>query len=346
MLVIASLALGPALAGCGASVDTREASRASSEPAPASVASSGGEQVAVARVEHLETEAARRERRIRELESRLALADAEVRDLRDEAAQREAESYDRPVVRIGDARPAARVAPVEPLEQEAPAEDEGPRPVLRLYGPPEIPQVAYAPLMDPSVAHAMPAAAIPQYMPAAPSVAGLGPLPVVAPPGMRSMVPPIPDRPITVLPAPSAPMMGVAPSPGGALGASRRTADDPSVREYQTALGHVAARRFDEALAGLTTFLRAHPQHPYADNAMYWRGEVLYMRRDYAAAERELAEMVRRFPHGNKVPDALLRLGFCRQRQGDLDGARTYFRRVRAEHPGTVAARLASREDT
>jgi tol-pal system protein YbgF len=343
MLVIASLAVGPALVGCGAST----------APAPSAagpdVAEGSGGEVAVARLEQLETEATRRERRIRELESRLALADAQVRDLRSEAEERETESYERPVVRIGDTeRPAPRVREVEePVEEEAPAEDAGPRPVLRLYGPPELPQVAYAPpVMDPSVAHAMPAAVMPQYVPAPPTVAGLGPLPVVAPPGMRSMVPPIPDRPVTVLPAPPAPMLGAAPGLGGAGASGHRTADDPSVREYQAALAHVAARRFDEALAGLTGFLHAHPQHPYADNAMYWRGEVLYMRRDYAAAERELAEMVRRFPHGNKVPDALLRLGFCRQRQGDLDGARTYFRRVRAEHPGTVAARLASREDT
>ena len=343
MLVIASLAFGPALVGCGAS-----AAPTPSAPDAELARSSGGEE-AVARLEQLETEATRRERRIRELESRLALADAEVRDLRDEAEEREVESHERAVVRIGDTdERSARAREVEePVEEEAPVEDDGPRPVLRLYGPPEMPPLAYAPppVMDPGVARAMPAAVIPQYVPAPPTVAGLGPLPVVAPPGMRSMVPPIPDRPLTVLPAPPAPMLGAAPSLGAGAG-THRTAEDPSVREYQAALAHVAARRFDEALAGLTSFLHAHPQHPYADNAMYWRGEVLYMRRDYAAAERELAEMVRRFPHGNKVPDALLRLGFCRQRQGDLDGARTYFRRVRAEHPGTVAARLASREDT
>ncbi|MFO0712262.1 MAG: tol-pal system protein YbgF [Sandaracinus sp.] len=340
MLVIAALSAAPAIVGCGASAERPST-------ASASTATVGGEAPAdgaLARMEALETEAARRERRIRELESRLALADAEVQELRDEADAREAEEA-RPVIRIGEAPRTTRVAQVE--EEEAPAEepvavDDGPRPVLRLYGPPELPQLPYAPAPVAS-GMAMPAAmpsSMPQYLPSPPMVGGLGPLPVVAPPGVRSMVPPIPDQPLAVLPAPPAPMLAAsAPAP-------RRPADDPAVREYQLALGHVAARRFDEALAGLTGFLRAHPQHPYADNAMYWRGEVLYMRRDYAGAERELAEMVRRFPHGNKVADALLRLGFCRQRQGDLEGARTYFRRVRTEHPGTVAARLASREDT
>ena len=346
MLIVLALASVPA-AGCAST-------SAPVEPVVVVSATTGGE-VASERVGALETEAVRRERRIRELESRLAMAEAEVGELRDEAVQREEEAA-RPVVRIGDTTRASRGAPreepivLEDTERDEVAEDDGPRPVLRLYGPPELP--AYAPMMPPTAvapmptmpaAQAMPASAMPQYLPAPPMVGGLGPLPVVAPPGMRSMVPPIPDRPIAVMPAPPAPMMGASM---GTATAAPRAADDPSVREYQAALNHVAARRFDEALAGLSTFLRLHPSHPYADNAMFWRGEVLYMRRDFAAAERELAEMVRRFPRGNKVPDALLRLGFCRQRQGDLEGARTYFRRVRAEHPGTVAARLASREDT
>jgi tol-pal system protein YbgF len=348
MLVILALTSVPVMrcAGSGQAVST-------AEPAVAAV-TTGGEaaQAPLARVETLETEAVRRERRIRELESRLAMADAQVQELRDEAVAREEEAA-RPVVRIGDARAGTRSERErEPVVIEAPeeeAEDTGPRPVLRLYGPPEMPASAYAPMMPAGAVpmqpmqpmpQAMPAA-MPQYLPAPPMVGGLGPLPVVAPPGMRSMVPPIPDRPLAVLPAPPMATLGAAPAT-----VAPRTTDDPAVREYQAALNHVAARRFDEALAGLGTFLRVHPSHPYADNAMFWRGEVLYMRRDYAAAERELAEMVRRFPRGNKVPDALLRLGFCRQRQGDLEGARTYFRRVRAEHPGTVAARLASREDT
>ncbi|MFN7700281.1 MAG: tol-pal system protein YbgF, partial [Deltaproteobacteria bacterium] len=124
------------------------------------------------------------------------------------------------------------------------------------------------------------------------------------------------------------------------------TLDPSAVPAYDEALALARGGRCGEAVDAFSRFLVRWPEHPHADNAMYWRGEVLYMRRDYAAAERELAEMVRRFPRGNKVPDALLRLGFCRQRQGDLEGARVYFRRVRTDHPGTVAARLASREDT
>lgn len=299
-----------------------------------------------ARVVALETEAERRERRIRELESRLALADAEVRDLRDEVARRtESAEPARPVVRIGESARTERVA--EPIDEVPEPEDDGPRPVLRLYGPP-----SYSPPVGAEAIRAVPAAADffasgahasagfaalqPSLSVASGSAGVLGSLPVVGPPGSRSSVPAIPDRP--VLPPASA-----SSAPTAAVGPS---AEALAVREYQLALGHVAARRFDEALSALAAFLARHPQHPYADNAMYWRGEILYARRDYASAERELLEMLRRFPRGNKVPDALFRLGLCRQRQGDIDGARAIFRRLRAEHPGSVAARLASREET
>ncbi len=330
-LLVACALAGAPLVGCGASTTT---------PAPQPLATAGGEVAddPAVRVEVLETAAVRRDRRIRELESRLALADAEVRDLRHEVAQAEDRDASLAVVRIGDAHRVAAVAPEEDVEPAEPPQEEvdtGPRPVLRLYGEPSY-ELGSAPIasVDPGIARPMQAPAAytgGAYLPAPPPGA-LGRLPVAAIGGSTG-VPPIPVRPLTVMPQ--------APAPG-----PRRAADDSVVREYQAALGHVAGRRFDEALGALDAFLRAHPQHPYADNAMYWRGEVLYARRDYDAAERELAEMVRRFPQGNKVPDALLRLGFCRQRQGDVEGARTYFRRVRAEHPGTVAARLASREDT
>lgn len=366
MLVAGALALA---GGSGCASTTAPATAAAPSVTPDGTA--GGEaDTSLARVEALETEAERRERRIRELESRLALADAEVRDLRDEAHDREdAAAAPRTVVRIGGpARPSTPEPETETETEivEAEPEDTGPRPVLRLYGPPELPALPYAPApMTATGATAMPAGMssygapapmMPAPMMPAPMGVGsthpgamvpstpmsvLGSLPVVAPPGVRSAVPPIPERPLGMLPPPPSGTLAI-----GAGAAPRRPAEEPAVREYQAALGHVAARRFDEALAGLGAFLSSHPQHPYADNAMYWRGEVLYMRRDFAAAERELADMVRRFPQGNKVPDALLRLGFCRQRQGDLEGARSYFRRVRTEHPGTVAARLASREDT
>ena len=51
--------------------------------------------------------------------------------------------------------------------------------------------------------------------------------------------------------------------------------------------GSVEIPRFDEALTSLTDFLSRYPDHEYADNALYWRGEIFYARRQYADAARE-----------------------------------------------------------
>jgi tol-pal system protein YbgF len=145
-------------------------------------------------------------------------------------------------------------------------------------------------------------------------------------------VPAIPEAPIAVAaPAPVAP-----PAP-------RR--DDAAVAAYRAALSDLAARRLDEALAGLDAFLRAHPRHPYADNALYWRAEIHYARRDYRGALVELSALIERYPSGNKVPDALLRIGLCHERMGDRARARQVFQRLRTQYPDSVAARMASRED-
>lgn len=122
-------------------------------------------------------------------------------------------------------------------------------------------------------------------------------------------------------------------------------ADDPlaAVHAYEAAYALVRERRFDEALASFEEFLRRYPQHPYADNALYWRGEAYYAQGQYLRAVGEFERLLQRFPDGNKAPDALLKLGLCYQSLGDARQASTYLTRVRADFPHSDAAREAGR---
>ena len=52
--------------------------------------------------------------------------------------------------------------------------------------------------------------------------------------------------------------------------------------------------------------------------------------------------MLHDFPLGNKVPDALLKVGTSLERLGDTDGARRRFREVSRRFPDTEAARMAA----
>ncbi|MEM7434091.1 MAG: tol-pal system protein YbgF [Myxococcota bacterium] len=120
---------------------------------------------------------------------------------------------------------------------------------------------------------------------------------------------------------------------------------DSGVEDYRRGLRLVQEQRFDEATQALTSFLEVHPNHPYADNALFWRGEVRFLRHQYEAALADFRTIEKHHPWGNKLPDALYRIGQIYQKRGDGNRARAYFDKVREQFPETAAARLALRED-
>jgi tol-pal system protein YbgF len=127
---------------------------------------------------------------------------------------------------------------------------------------------------------------------------------------------------------------------GAAAGASPPSALDPEAkRAYDAALSLVTARQYDKALDALAAFLVKWPDHPYADHAMYWRGECYFARGDYVHASEQFDGVLSRFPAGSKAPDALLKLGICRQKLGDPNGARELFARLTQQFPKSEAAR-------
>jgi len=168
-----------------------------------------------------------------------------------------------------------------------------------------------------------------------PPPAGAVRLPVLAAGSNATGVPAIPAVPVEVRGS-TAPVAPASPP---------RPEADAATEQYRVALRHLTERRISEASAGLDRFVAEHPGHPHADNAMYWRAEIDYTRRDYAAALRRFSGLIERFPRGSKVPDALLRIGLCYERMGQRSRARRVFSRLRQQFPNTVAARMASRED-
>lgn len=115
---------------------------------------------------------------------------------------------------------------------------------------------------------------------------------------------------------------------------------DPAARPaYEAAIALVSARQYDRALDALAAFLMKWPDHPYADNAMYWRGECYFAKGDYLRAAEQFEGVVTRFPAGNKAPDALLKLGITQQKLGNPLKAKEYFDRLAQTYPQSAAAR-------
>ena len=125
--------------------------------------------------------------------------------------------------------------------------------------------------------------------------------------------------------------------------AARRS--EVSVEGYRRGLSLIREQKFQEALVELEAFSSAHPSHPYTDNALFWCGEIQYLRHEYDRALRYFERIEKLHPWGNKAPDALYRIGQIYLRRGDTARAQAYFDKVREQFPDTAAARLALRED-
>ena len=93
---------------------------------------------------------------------------------------------------------------------------------------------------------------------------------------------------------------------------------------------------------GLRAFLDVNPRHDLADNAQYWLAETLYVRGQYQNALGAFRKVIEQYPQSAKVPDALLKVGYCQQELGDRNAARTSLQEVMRQFPDTTAARLAS----
>jgi tol-pal system protein YbgF len=114
---------------------------------------------------------------------------------------------------------------------------------------------------------------------------------------------------------------------------------DPDARKaYDAALALVDAKRYDRALEALSAFLGRYPDHPYAENATYWRGECYFARGEYLRAAEQFEAVISRYS-GNKAPDALLKMGMAHDRLGSPERAKEYWERLRRDYPRSDAAK-------
>jgi len=120
-------------------------------------------------------------------------------------------------------------------------------------------------------------------------------------------------------------------------------ASEGAADEYRAAVDLVKAGKHVEAQAALHAFLKAYPRHDYADNAQYWLGEDFYAQKDFTHALAEFRATIETYPRGNKVPDALLKVGYCYQALGQSDKARAVLEQVVSLYPKSEPASLASK---
>jgi len=159
-----------------------------------------------------------------------------------------------------------------------------------------------------------------QTIEAAPRAAAPPPVAVAPPPAVAA----------TPAPAHTAP----PPAPARPVGSDQQN--------YQAAFDLIQARKYEDANRAFRDFLAAFPQSPLVDNAQYWLAETYYVRRQFKDALPEFIKVTTQYPQSAKVPDALLKVGYCQVELGDKTAARTSLQQVMRQFPDTTAARLAT----
>ena len=111
---------------------------------------------------------------------------------------------------------------------------------------------------------------------------------------------------------------------------------------YRQAYQHYEERKLFEAQEKFTQFAKENPHHDYADNAIYWMGEIYYDQKEYLLSITEFKRIVSDYPNSNKMADAWLKIGMAYERLDDLKKAQLAYKNVSEQFPYTTAANKAS----
>jgi tol-pal system protein YbgF len=131
---------------------------------------------------------------------------------------------------------------------------------------------------------------------------------------------------------------------------------EPSLNEPASAAGEIEKNaysaaylalksgRYDEASQDFASLIKAYPKGEYIDQALYWYGESLYAQHRLKQAAKVLEQLVRQHPKSAKRAPALFRLGSIYKDLHRTGDAVVVFKRLIREYPHSGMATKARRD--
>ena len=111
---------------------------------------------------------------------------------------------------------------------------------------------------------------------------------------------------------------------------------------YETALSLIQKdNKFAEGRKGLQQFLRDHPKHELAVNAIYWIGEAYYGEKQYEKAILQFQDVIQKYAKHAKAPAAMYKQGLAFGALGDKGMEKTLLQKVVSEYPKSAEAKKA-----
>jgi tol-pal system protein YbgF len=156
--------------------------------------------------------------------------------------------------------------------------------------------------------------------------------------------PPAATTEVTPPPQPSAPTPVVTPRPAPPPApAAPPTATPEEAAAYRASFNLLKEARYDEAISGFRAFLKKYTSSSYAANAQYWLGEAHYVTKKFKIAINEFNKVITTYPYSSKIPDTMLKIGYCYYELRDMKAATQTLTQLRNQFPGTTAAKLAEK---
>jgi tol-pal system protein YbgF len=150
----------------------------------------------------------------------------------------------------------------------------------------------------------------------------------------------LPAVPSGFAPAPPAAPVAVPPPlpPPTPLASATTT---PAADLYREGATRLRAKELDAAVLSFYDLIVTYPDHPLRESAQFLVADTFYSQKDLKGALAEFEELILAVPRGEKIPDALLKIGLCHKGLGDAARAKRSWERVVKEHPASAAARQA-----
>jgi len=112
---------------------------------------------------------------------------------------------------------------------------------------------------------------------------------------------------------------------------------------YDRAYVHLQKGETDTGRKLFYSFLKEYPASDLADNALYWIGTSYYQEKQYERAITSFDDVIKKFPQGNKVPDAYYLQALSFDALNDSLTAQILLETLMQKFPSASAAKLGKK---
>ncbi len=130
----------------------------------------------------------------------------------------------------------------------------------------------------------------------------------------------------------------INPSPG-AQGAESAKSSTDCIALYDDAFILVHGSKYDQAITAFRSFLDSCPKNDNSANAHFWIGDCFYSKEKYTDAVKEFEYVLDHYTDAAVIVKTMYKLGRSKQELGKKEEARKVYKKIVADHKGTLEAR-------